>query len=120
AADAFRPCDNWLAQAEPAKAADDPTPTPDNAPAPEPVVKKVDHAEVFRSQHTLNAVMTKQRGGMAIVNGKLYAPGQSVDGFKLVKVGETEATFTGKDTTVTLRLVAAQAGVAGTATATAR
>ena len=116
AGDAFRPCDNWLAQADPPAPAPDPTATPDNTPAAEPVAKKVDHAAVFRSQHTLNAVMTKQRGGMAIINGKLYAPGQTVDGFKLVKVGETEATLSGMDTTVTLRLVTQ----AATATATAR
>jgi hypothetical protein len=114
AGDAFRPCDDWLAQAEP-------TPTPgapeaDNTPAPEPVAKKADPAEIFRSQHTLNAVMTKQRGGMAIINGKLYAPGQKVDGFKLVKVDETEATLTFNDTTVTLRVVTQ----AATATAAAR
>jgi hypothetical protein len=115
AGDAFRPCDDWLAQADPPAPAG--TPEPDNAPAPEAVAKKVDPAEVFRSQHTLNAVMTKQRGGMAIINGKLYAPGQTVDGFKLVKVDETEATLTCKGTTVTLRLVTAQAT---TATATAR
>ena len=114
AGDAVRPCDDWLAQAAPPAAPG--APEPDNAPAAEAVAKKIDPAEVFRSQHTLNAVMTKQRGGMAIINGKLYAPGQTVDGFKLVKVDETEATLTFNETTVTLR-VATQQGTTATATA---
>src|SRR5688572_3538540 len=63
AGDAFRPWDNWLAQADPPAPAVDPTATPDNTTPAAPVAKKVDHAAVFRSQHTLNAVMTKQRGG---------------------------------------------------------
>jgi hypothetical protein len=117
--DAFRPSDEWLAQALPKEAAKAP-----EAAAEEPAaaVKKVDYAEEFRSRHSLHAVMTRQSGGMAIIDGKLYAPGHVIDGLKLTKVGDTEATFVGKDTTVTLRLLKQPAGTtsANTATATAR
>jgi len=49
-------------------------------------------------------VMKKQAGGMAIIDGKLYAAGQTLDGFKLVRVGLNEATFSGKGTTFDLRM----------------
>lgn len=106
--DAFRPSDEWIEAAERLKNGDAKAPETAGAPAPaapaKPAVRKVDHAAAFRKRHTLAAVMKKQDGGMAIVDGKLYAVGQSVDGFKLTQVGLADATFTGKGTKVTLRL----------------
>jgi hypothetical protein len=112
--DAFRPADAWLDAADPVKvaaaaAAAPATPAKPAAAAPrKPAVKKVDHAALFRSGHALTAVMKKQDGGMAIVDGKLVALGQIVDGFKLTRVGLADATFTGKGTTVTLRIPGVQ------------
>jgi hypothetical protein len=105
--DAFRPADAWLIALLPP-----PPPEPKPAVAPiataqaktRRIAPKIDHAAVFSKRHTLTAVMKKQAGGMAIIDGKLYAAGQTLDGFKLVRVGLNEATFTGKGTTFDLRM----------------
>ena len=103
--DAFRPSEAWLAAAQPpapvaanvkagaAPAAQLPAP----APKPNPAVE-------FQRTHMLTAVMKGPEGGMAIVNGRLYKPGQFVDGFKLTKVGLREARFWGQGKGVTLKL----------------
>jgi hypothetical protein len=105
--DAFRPAEAWLlALLPPPPPEPKPTPAPAVAvrPAPRPVAPKVDHAALFVQRHTLTAVMKKQAGGMAIIDGKLYAAGQTLDGFKLVRVGLNDATFSGKGTTFVLRM----------------
>ena len=48
--------------------------------------------------------MKGSEGAMAIVNGRLYKPGQVIDGFKLTKVGLREARFWGRGKAVTLKL----------------
>jgi hypothetical protein len=107
-ADAFQPSDAWLEAAELAKNGGVAKPAapakPAAAPVRKPAVRKVDHAALFRASHALTAVMKKQDGGMAIVDGKLYEVGQTVAGFKLTRVGLADATFTGKGTKVTLRI----------------
>jgi hypothetical protein len=106
--DAFRPADAWLMALLP-------PPPPEAKPAPAPVVAtpqpatrpsppKIDYAAQFIKRHTLTAVMKKQAGGMAIIDGRLYAKGQALDGFKLVGIGLNEATFSGKGTTFVLRM----------------
>jgi hypothetical protein len=103
--DAFRPSEAWLAAnrpPEPAKPAAVATGR-DNTQG-ERVVPKIDYGSIFRAKHTLTAVMTKQHGGMAIVDGKTCKIGQSLDGFRLTKLGINEATFVGSDAQVTLRL----------------
>jgi hypothetical protein len=113
--DAFRPADLWLATLAPPepKAAAADAAKSSAAPATRPARPKVDHAAVFRSNHSLSAIMNVHGGGMALVNGRIYAPGQACDGFRLTSVGLASATFTGKGTTVTLRLPGAPAGRAG-------
>ena len=77
-----------------------------------PVAPKIDHAGNFAQTHTLTGVMKDKDGGMAIINGKLYRPGQYVDGFKLTKVGLKDARFWGKGTGATLKLAGQQASFA--------
>lgn len=107
AVDAFIPAEAWLETLRPMPLD---TSTPDaaggpaghaSAGAPAP---KIDHAAEFLRTHTLAAVMSNDNHGMAIVNGKTYTPGQVVDGFKLVRLGLTDVTFSGKGTTVVLRM----------------
>ena len=99
--DAFRPSDAWVIASQPKPAAS--AATAKRAPAR--AVPKVDHAALFLRRHKLSAVMAKQdRGGMAIVDGKMLALGQTFDGFKLTHVGTADATFTGKGTRVTLKV----------------
>ncbi len=102
--DAFCPSDAWVASSVPAPAVEakveaDIAPVALQAP-------KVSPSELFLKRHTLTAVMKKHDGGMAIIDGKLYAQGQTVDGFKLSSVGLNEATFVGKNAKVTLKLAA--------------
>jgi hypothetical protein len=114
--DAFKPSDPWLATVKPPEnTATAKATTPD---APE--VKKVDYAAEFVAAHHLNAIMSKQKGGMAIINGKLFAIGQTLNGFKLTSVSDSEATFAGHDTIVTLRLPSNAKLQAGSASADAR
>lgn len=116
AGDAFRPADAWLAvllppppvESRPAAAV-----AAAVAPATRPVVRKVDYAGQFIKVHTLTAVMMKRAGGMAIIDGRLYAAGQTIDGFKLTKLGLNEATFTGKGTTAVLKMTMPPAGSTG-------
>jgi hypothetical protein len=100
--DAFRPSGEWLAAAFPPP----PAPKAEQAKAKPaaPVAPKLDHAGAFVRSHTLDAVMKNKGGGMAIINGKLYRPGQYVDGFKLTKVGLKDARFWGKGQGATLKL----------------
>lgn len=104
--DAFRPANAWLvALLPPSPPAPKPAPVVATAqPATRPAAPKIDYAALFIKQHTLTAVMKKKAGGMAIIDGRLYGKGQTIDGFKLVGVGLNEATFTGKGTTFVLRM----------------
>jgi hypothetical protein len=101
--DAFRPADVWLAALFPPPAPPKPVASI-SVSTTRPAAPKVDHAAEFRKRHSLTAVMKKQAGGMAIVDGKLYAAGQTLDGFKLVRIGLNDATFAGKGTTIVLRM----------------
>jgi hypothetical protein len=97
-ADAFRPSEVWLTLSAP------PAPPKVEHPGPKPAPAKVDHAAAFVQRHTLTAVMKDRSGGMAIINGKLYKVGQYVGGFKLTRVGLTDASFWGKGTGAKLKL----------------
>lgn len=100
-ADAFRPSDVWVAIVAP------PPPLPKAEPARPPasrVAPKIDRAALFAQRHTLTAVMKDGDGGMAIVNGKLYRVGQYVGGFKLTRVGLSDASFWGKGVGAKLKL----------------
>jgi len=87
--DGFAPAPSWLAEltepppSEPAEAAPEPeTPSP---------------AEAFREGHALTAVIMTQRGGSAVVNGRVVRLGQTVDGFTLVRLTRRSAVFASED-----------------------
>jgi len=78
------------------------------APQPvQPTVTTIGPADTFRERHHLIALLKSSKGGMAILDGRSVRPGQSVDGFKLVQVGENSATFEGSGTKIELQLPAA-------------
>jgi hypothetical protein len=108
AGDAFLPSDEWLAVYNAAKGPQTQAPTSQaSVPAAgesEKTPRKIDYAGNFRSTHKLSAVMTRRGKALAIVDGRLYAAGQTLDGFTLTKVGLTDATFEGRGTSVTLML----------------
>ncbi len=85
--DAFRPSRRW----DPPDAL---LPAAPVAPAPPP---KSDLASQFRSRHKLNAVLKGHAGfgGAAIVDRRIRAVGQQVDGLTLVEVKEQSAVFEG-------------------------
>jgi hypothetical protein len=89
--DAFRPSRRW----DPPDAL---LPVAPVAPAPPP---KFDLASQFRSRHKLNAVMKGHAGvgGVAIVDRRMRAVGQQVDGLTLVEVREQSAVFEGPGAT---------------------
>ena len=97
-ADAFQPSEAWVALSAPPPPAKVETSRAKTGPA------KVDHAAAFVNGHTLTAVMKDGTGGMAIINGKLYRVGQYVGGFKLTRVGLSDASFWGKGVGAKLKL----------------
>jgi hypothetical protein len=58
----------------------------------------------FHEKHHLIAVLKSSKGGMAILDGKSVRPGQTVDGFKLLRVGESSAVFESNGKTVEMQL----------------
>ena len=89
--DAFRPSRRW----DPPDAL---LPAAPVATAPPP---KFDLVSQFRSRHKLNAVMKGRAGfgGVAIVDRRMRAVGQQVDGLTLVEVKEQSAVFEGPGAT---------------------
>ena len=86
--DAFSPPRQWVAQAAPDR----------------PVEPARIAAERFVKQHRLKSVMAAGRGGSAIVDDKLLAVGQKLDGFTLVTVAAEAVVLEGDGVRVTLRL----------------
>ncbi len=87
--DAYRPCAAWVA-VQPAVSA--------------PAVTSNAAAVEFRQHHRLDAVMTNARGGFAIIDGKTVRPGQKLDGFKLLRVGERTAVLSANGSIVEMNL----------------
>lgn len=57
-------------------------------------VVEVDIVKAFEQKHTLTGVFTQQELGVAIINGnKLVRVGMEFEGFQLVEVTESAATF---------------------------
>jgi hypothetical protein len=52
-----------------------------------------DEVALFIGGHQLTAVVIDPRGSYAVVNDRLLIPGQSLDGFRLVSVGNRSAVF---------------------------
>jgi hypothetical protein len=67
--------------------------------------KTPDEAALFVSSHQLTAVVIDPRGSYAVVNDQLLIPGQSLDGFRLVTVGNRSAVFEQGTRRVVLELV---------------
>ena len=87
--DAFCPAPAWIGAPE----------------ADVPVVESVEsQAERFGRSHQLQAVMVGDLGSYAIIDGKCVFVGQTLDGFKLVSVGQASATLEAGGTRVTLKL----------------
>ena len=102
--DAFSPPPAWTRQAEP----------------PESKRAAPDWSRKFAGSHRLTGVMLAGRRSQALIDGKLVAIGQSVDGCKLIAVTTNSATFVREGTPVTLALDpkrAVSAPVAPTGTA---
>ncbi|NIA19504.1 MAG: hypothetical protein GWP07_03590 [Xanthomonadaceae bacterium] len=61
--------------------------------APVKVKVKVDDVDDWKSKIHLQATMLTSKWAIANVNGKLLRPGESVEGYTLVKVMERKALF---------------------------
>lgn len=91
-ADAFRPGPKW--RKGPPPRAKGPAPPPETPPA-----------EEFKKRHKLVAVMADDEGGKAVIDDVCLRVGDTLDGLKLVAVGDGSAVFAWKDVRVELRLV---------------
>jgi hypothetical protein len=98
--DAFRPSSLWYPAATTVAA---------TAPA-DPVLAPEKIAE-FRSRHRLTAIMKSSgpradgsTGGLAIIGGRVYSPGQVIDGFTLVSLGDRTAQLTCKGVSIQLAI----------------
>ncbi|HEX8324425.1 MAG TPA: hypothetical protein VF595_10990 [Tepidisphaeraceae bacterium] len=63
------------------------------AVAETPRVVWTDRAPKFKASHELQAIVETAHSGQAMVDGRLLAIGQSLDGFKLESVGRLRAVF---------------------------
>ena len=68
------------------------------------VEDRPDAAREFLQRHRLTAVMRQTGGGVAIIDQKTVAVGQSLDGFRLVAVKERSAVLRRGQHRVELRL----------------
>lgn len=93
AKDVFRPPVEWVGNLAATPQADHST-----------VVAGPDPVASFRERHHLIAVLKSSKGGMAILDGKSVRPGQTVDGFKLVRIEENAAVFEANGRTVDMQL----------------
>jgi len=71
--------------------------------AQDPLVEG-DAAVQFTKTHQLNAVLIEGKMRSALVDGRLLIPGQELDGFKLIAIDESSATFEAGTKRVILRL----------------
>jgi hypothetical protein len=63
----------------------------DGVEAPQPIVPVESAVTRFLQTHRLEGVLQSDRGGNAIINGNTVAPGQTLDGFRLVSVDRNVA-----------------------------
>jgi len=78
AQDAFHPASNWLA-------------------APKAIIDTSAETSAavtrFRQQHKLLAILKSGRAAMALIDGRTFRRGQTIDGFKIVEVHERSVIF---------------------------
>jgi len=89
--DVFTPSTAWIA----------PKPV---APVDLPAVR----ATAFQHAHTLKAILCSGSAGNVMIDSRLIAVGQTLDGFKLVSVTASRATFAQGDSKVSLMLPSAE------------
>lgn len=94
ARDVFSPSTDWLASEKKASAKER-----EAQLGPQP-----GSAEAFLAGHHLQATSVMPRGGMAVVDAKCLNVGETLDGFKLVRVWPERAVFRRSRETVTLTL----------------
>lgn len=85
--DAFHPENSWL-----------------SAPAGRKLVSRAPRADEFVESHRLTAVVARQQGGSAIVDGKFVQVGKTFDGFTLVRVDKKSVLFQSNGVEVALQL----------------
>lgn len=100
AANAFVPSSQWLDESRAAVAAQ----------VNEAIPAGPSEAEQFLHAHKLNGIIADKHGGLAIVNGKPVALGQSVGGFRLTELHPRHAVFTSTDGEVVKMTFPAAAG----------
>jgi hypothetical protein len=64
-----------------------------------------DAGALFAARHQLTAVVIDTPESYVLIDGRLLRPGQTVDGFELVSVGDRSAVFERAGTRVTLEIV---------------
>ena len=67
--------------------------------------KGLDAAATFIGTHRLTAVVIDGRESYAVLDDRFLVPGQSVDGFVLLSVGDRSAVFERDGRRITLELV---------------
>ncbi len=87
--DVFSPPDSWSTAPKPAALA---TAHPDTS------------ADDFKHTHSLTAVVRAGRNSQIFMGERILRLGQSVDGFRLLSVTQSSATFSAGATQVTLNL----------------
>jgi len=95
--DAFRPAESWLPP-PPQKTV--------NAGEDDPQARARAKAQAFARDHRLLALVAAADNAnkLAIVNDRTLLPGQTIDGFTLVELGQNTAEFACGQTRVTLKL----------------
>ena len=79
--DGFVPADAWLEELlEP----------PAEAETPEPQVSPADR---FAERHTLTSVILTARSSSAVIDGKVVPVGQTIEGFRLIRLTRQSAVF---------------------------
>lgn len=64
----------------------------------------VDPVEQFENSHRLEGTFRGPDAAYAIVDGQVIRPGQSIDGFRLVRLGSVEAVFRSGSRSAVLRI----------------
>lgn len=95
-ADAFKPDNSWVPEVVVAKPVEAAKPT---GPSAETLA-----AKEFAQGHQLTGVMNTRGGGVAVINGKMLRPGQTIDGFRLVSVKARSAQLRRGKASVELRI----------------
>ena len=67
-------------------------------------VSEAERDRQFQTSHNLRAIMQTGQRGAALIDNRLIAVGQSLDGYKLIRIDSLRVIFAGEKGTVTLTL----------------